>query len=148
MPLTQLDPNAALVIIDLQKGITGLPTVHPMAGVLHNAAELARAFRKRNLPVVIVNVVGRAPGRTDAAFKFTPPPDWADLAPELDAQPTAISSRSSASARSLAPISTPISARATTRRTFLPAFPPAAALSPPPAAPTTSATTSSSSLTP
>jgi nicotinamidase-related amidase len=88
MPLTQLDPNAALVIIDLQKGITGLPTVHPMAGVLHNAAELARAFRKRNLPVVIVNVIGRAPGRTDTTFKFAPPPDWADLAPELDAQPT------------------------------------------------------------
>jgi nicotinamidase-related amidase len=88
MPLTQLDPNAALVIIDLQKGITGLPTVHPMASVLHNAAELARAFRKRNLPVVIVNVIGRAPGRTDARFKFNPPPDWADLAPELDAQPT------------------------------------------------------------
>jgi nicotinamidase-related amidase len=59
-----------------------------MAGVLHNAAELARAFRKRNLPVVIVNVIGRAPGRTDTTFKFAPPPDWADLAPELDAQPT------------------------------------------------------------
>lgn len=87
MPLTQIDPNVALVIIDLQKGITGLPTLHPMSGILHNAAELAHAFRQRNLPVVIVNVVGRAPGRTDTGFKFTPPPDWTDLAPELDVQP-------------------------------------------------------------
>ncbi len=89
MPLTHLDPNAALVVIDLQKGIVGLPTVHPIAGILQNAAALARAFRHRQLPVVLVNVAGRAPGRTDAGpFKFTFPPDWTDLAPELDQQPT------------------------------------------------------------
>jgi hypothetical protein len=28
MPLTRLDPVAALIVIDLQKGIAGLPTVH------------------------------------------------------------------------------------------------------------------------
>ncbi|MGA8038191.1 MAG: isochorismatase family protein [Candidatus Acidiferrales bacterium] len=89
MPLTQLDPNVALVIIDLQKGIVGLPTVHAVAGVLQNAAALARTFRQHNLPVVLVNVAGRAPGRTDAGpFKFTFPPDWTDLAPELNQQPT------------------------------------------------------------
>jgi nicotinamidase-related amidase len=89
MPLTHLDQNAALVVIDLQKGIVGLPTVHPIAGILQNAAALARAFRERQLPVVLVNVAGRAPGRTDAGpFKFTFPPDWTDLAPELDQQPT------------------------------------------------------------
>jgi nicotinamidase-related amidase len=89
MPLTHLDPNAALVVVDLQKGIVGLPTVDPIAGILQNAAALARGFRERQLPVVLVNVAGRAPGRTDAGpFKFTFPPDWTDLAPELDRQPT------------------------------------------------------------
>jgi hypothetical protein len=29
MPLTSLDTTAALILIDLQKGIVGLPTVHP-----------------------------------------------------------------------------------------------------------------------
>jgi nicotinamidase-related amidase len=37
---------------------------------------------------VLVNVEGRAPGRTDATFNFTPPPDWAELVPELDRQPS------------------------------------------------------------
>ena len=81
MPLTQLDPKAALIVIDLQKGIVGLPTVHP-------GMEIVERFRKRGLPVVLVNVAGRAPGRTDAPFpKFAFPPDWIDLVPELDAQP-------------------------------------------------------------
>jgi nicotinamidase-related amidase len=87
MPLTQLDPTAALVVIDLQKGIVGLATVHPAAEIVARAAQLARAFRERNLPVVLVNVAGRAPGRTQAQFNFSPPPDWTELAPELDRQP-------------------------------------------------------------
>ena len=88
MPLTQLDPKAALIVIDLQKGIVGLPTVHPGMEIVERSAQLARAFRKRGLPVVLVNGAGRAPGRTDAPFpKFAFPPDWIDLVPELDAQP-------------------------------------------------------------
>jgi hypothetical protein len=38
MPLTQLDPTAALIVIDLQKGIVGLPTVHPAAEIVGRAA--------------------------------------------------------------------------------------------------------------
>jgi nicotinamidase-related amidase len=88
MPLTQLDPRPALVVIDLQKGITAVPTVHPSSEVIARAARLARAFRERGLPVVLVNVAGRAPGRTDAgAPSFQPTPDWAELVPELDPQP-------------------------------------------------------------
>jgi nicotinamidase-related amidase len=88
MPLTQLDANAALVVIDLQKGIAGLPTVHPFAEIVGRAARLARAFRERGMPVVLVNVTGRAPGRTDAGPpKFSLPPDWAELVPELEPQP-------------------------------------------------------------
>jgi nicotinamidase-related amidase len=87
MALTQLDTNAALIVIDLQKGIVGLPTVHPAAEIVGRAAQLARAFREHGLPVVLVNVTGRAPGRTDAGPpKFSLPPDWAELVPELDPQ--------------------------------------------------------------
>jgi nicotinamidase-related amidase len=88
MPLTMLDPHAALIVIDLQKGIVGLPTVHPTAEIVGRAAQLARAFRKRGLPVVLVNVMGRAPGRTDAGSpKFSFPPDWSELVPELEQHP-------------------------------------------------------------
>jgi nicotinamidase-related amidase len=88
MPLTTLDTTAALIVIDLQKGIAGLPTAHPPAEVIARAAQLARAFRAASLPVVLVNVTGRAPGRTDAGLpKFSFPPDWTELVPELEQQP-------------------------------------------------------------
>jgi nicotinamidase-related amidase len=88
MPLTELDPIAALVVIDLQKGIVGIPTVHPSAEIIGRTARLARAFRERSLPVALVNASGRAPGRTDAGrpnFSFAP--DWMELVPELEQQP-------------------------------------------------------------
>jgi len=89
MPLTKLDTTAALIVIDLQKGIVGLPTVHPAGEIVDRSAQLARAFRDRGLPVVLVNVSGRAPGRTDAgASKFSVPPDWTELVPELEQQPS------------------------------------------------------------
>jgi nicotinamidase-related amidase len=88
VPLTKLDAMAALVVIDLQKGIVGLPTVHPAGEIIARAARLARAFRERGLPVVLVNVAGAAPGRTDAGMpKFSRPADWSELVPELEVQP-------------------------------------------------------------
>jgi hypothetical protein len=33
MTLTTLDPTAALIVIDLQKGIVGLPLAHPAGGI-------------------------------------------------------------------------------------------------------------------
>ena len=88
MPLTKLDATAALVVIDLQKGIIGLPTVHPAGEIVSRAAQLARAFRSRGLPVVLVHVTASAPGRTDAGIPSVPrPADWAELAPELEQQP-------------------------------------------------------------
>lgn len=91
MPITTLDPKTALVIIDLQKGIVGLPTAHPVGPVVAHAAQLARAFRARNLPVVLVNVTGGAPGRSDTGPSKLPlTPGWTDLVPELDQQPTDI----------------------------------------------------------
>jgi nicotinamidase-related amidase len=88
MPLTTLDTTAALIVIDLQKGIVGLPTVHPAGEIVSRSAQLAKAFRKRGLPVVLVNVTAPAPGRTDAGpRKYSFPPDWAELVPELEQQP-------------------------------------------------------------
>lgn len=89
MPLTTLDNTPALVVIDLQKGIVGLAGARPIAEIVGRAAQLARAFRERGLPVVLVNVAGRAPGRTDAGPpRMALPPDWAELVPELEQQPT------------------------------------------------------------
>jgi nicotinamidase-related amidase len=91
MPLTQLDSTAALIVIDLQKGIAAFAAELGGAEVIGRSAELARAFRERGLPVVLVNVAGRAPGRVDQGFgNRTFAPDWADLVPELDAQPADI----------------------------------------------------------
>jgi nicotinamidase-related amidase len=88
MPVTKLDPKTALIVIDLQKGIVGLPTAHPIGGVLAAATVLTAAFRRRGMPVVLVNVTGGAPGRTEQSRSLQGlPPDWADLAPELNAQP-------------------------------------------------------------
>jgi nicotinamidase-related amidase len=89
MAITPLDHKAALVIIDLQKGIVSRSTAHPIGDVVKHASELAAAFRRHHLPVVLVNVAGGAPGRTQQ-----PPPssadfpaDWTELIPELDRQP-------------------------------------------------------------
>jgi nicotinamidase-related amidase len=91
MAVTALDPTPALVVIDLQKGIMTIPAAHPVDEVVERAASLAEAFRRWQLPVVLVNVNGAAPGRTEASRSqqsgFTPPPGWSDLADELDAQP-------------------------------------------------------------
>jgi nicotinamidase-related amidase len=87
MPLTQLDTIPALIVIDLQKGIAGLPAVHPIGEIVGKTARLARAFRERGLPVVLVSATAPAPGRTDAGRpKYSFPPDWQDLVPELEQQ--------------------------------------------------------------
>ena len=87
MALTTLDPNTALIIIDLQKGIVGLPAIHPIDGVIERARALADAFRERGLPVVLVNVAGGAPGRTEQPRPTGTRPDgWTDLIPELNQQ--------------------------------------------------------------
>jgi nicotinamidase-related amidase len=90
MPLSTLDPTPALVVVDLQKGIAAYPTVTPFADVVERSARLAAAFRERGFPVVLVNVDGRAPGRTERGAAAAPPPaaDWTEIVPELDPQPS------------------------------------------------------------
>jgi nicotinamidase-related amidase len=86
--VTLIDPTPALVVIDLQKGLVSYPTVHPIGDVVRHAGALAGAFRRHRLPVVLVNVDGGAPGRTErprSTAEF--PAGWTDLIPELDRQP-------------------------------------------------------------
>ena len=88
MALTTLDPHTALIIVDLQKGIISLPVVHPIGDIIERARALADAFRARGLPVVLVNVAGGAPGRTEQPRQTGPRPEgWTDLIPELNQQP-------------------------------------------------------------
>jgi nicotinamidase-related amidase len=88
MTVTTLDPKSALIVVDLQKGIVSLPTVHPIDGVVKHAGRLTEAFRGRSLPVVLVNVAGGAPGRSEQPRGVREmPAGWTDLIPELKRQP-------------------------------------------------------------
>jgi nicotinamidase-related amidase len=72
VPITTIDPKTALVVIDLQNALKAFPgTPYSIADVIARNVELADAFRKRDLPVVLVRVSIRpdgsdwVPGRTD-----------------------------------------------------------------------------------
>jgi nicotinamidase-related amidase len=77
----------------LQKGISAFPTVHPFAGVVANTRRLAQAFRHARLPVVLVNVAfsadegERLRPRAQVQARFPITPDFAELVPELGAEP-------------------------------------------------------------
>ncbi len=87
MPFTALDPKTALIVVDLQKGIINSPFIHPIATVIERTRALLDSFRQRNLPTVLVNVAGGAPGRTEQPRRFsTLPEGFSDLIPELDRQ--------------------------------------------------------------
>jgi nicotinamidase-related amidase len=84
MPITTIDPCTALIVVDLQKGIVALPVATPIDGIIARAAELADAFRRVGLPVVLVRVNGRAPGRTERSrVPGALPPDFAEFVPAL-----------------------------------------------------------------
>jgi len=87
MAITTLDTKTALIVIDLQKGIVALPTAHPTDEVVKRASALADAFRRHGLPVVLVNVAGGAPGRTEQPRRGDLPADWTQLVGELNRQP-------------------------------------------------------------
>lgn len=89
MPLTTLDRTTALIVIDLQKGVVNGNFIHPIEGVIERTRDLIDAFRAQDLPLVLVNVAGRAPGRTEqgprSGLSFSE--GWTDLLPQLDRQP-------------------------------------------------------------
>ncbi len=89
--------KSALVVIDLQRGIVGMPSApRPAMDVVKRAAEIAVAMRKAGGTVVFVHVTPSPDGKdglkpiTDAALQApgrARPPDWADFVPELGVQP-------------------------------------------------------------
>jgi nicotinamidase-related amidase len=94
----KLDPRrTAIVVIDLQKGIAGMPggAPHTKPAVIANAARLLAAARAAGAQPVLVHVGGSPDGAdrvktpTDQAWRSTGalPPDWSELIPELDRQP-------------------------------------------------------------
>ncbi|OCJ11614.1 hydrolase [Rhizobium sp. AC27/96] len=89
MALTTLDPKTALIVVDLQQGIIGSPFAHPIGPVVTHAVALIEAFRARHLPVVLVNVAGGAPGRTEQPPRHVGalPAGFTDFISELGQQP-------------------------------------------------------------
>ena len=88
MPLTILDPQTALIVVDLQKGLRDIPSLNPIASVIDRSCQLIEAFRKQKLPVVLVNVTGAAPGRTEEPRRHQElPTDFCELIPQLLPQP-------------------------------------------------------------
>ena len=92
MPVTTIDTKTALIVVDLQKGIVNLPSIHPISGVIERSCALIDAFRQHGLPVVLVNVAGGAPGRTEQPRRHRTLPNmlpegFTDLLPELNKQP-------------------------------------------------------------
>ncbi len=90
----KLDPKrTAIVVIDLQMGITSLMGAAAQP-VVANAARLLTAARQAGAQPVLVHV-GFSPDGTDrlnpptdaAPLAMTPPPNWTELIPELDRQP-------------------------------------------------------------
>ncbi|MEY8712785.1 hydrolase [Mangrovibacter phragmitis] len=87
MAITTLDANTALIVIDLQHGIVSLPTAQDTRPVIEKCAQLVGAFRNAKLPVVLVNVAGGAPGRTEQPRRSGElPANWATLIPEMAPQ--------------------------------------------------------------
>ena len=89
MALTTLDPDTALLVVDLQKGVIGSPVIHPIAEVVERTRALINIFRARWLPVVLINVAGGAPGHTEQPPRLRSPlPEgFTDFISELGQRP-------------------------------------------------------------
>jgi nicotinamidase-related amidase len=94
MPITAINATSALVVIDIQKGIVAMPTVHPVQAVVDNVVRLVEAFRAKGRPVVLVHV-GFSKGRPNAIKTRvqTPmpagdfPPSFSEFVDALGADP-------------------------------------------------------------
>ena len=92
--VTALDPNTALVLIDLQNGILQMPVIGSTGAVVANAVKLIAAFRQAARPIVLVtldptNVLAqnRRSDATGPARSFIPTPEWLALVPEIEPAP-------------------------------------------------------------
>ena len=94
--ITTIDKGTALVIIDLQKSIVAYPLARPVNEILDNTSKLMVAFRKADLPIVIVNVNHAGSAWSKTRKDFNPPrpavvaPDSFDIVPEIKTQPNDI----------------------------------------------------------
>jgi nicotinamidase-related amidase len=88
--------KTALVVIDLQRGIVSFPSApHASTDVVARAARIADAMRAAGGTVVLVHVTPSADGKdglkpiTDAPAqgRGAPPPDWAEIVPEMGPRP-------------------------------------------------------------
>jgi nicotinamidase-related amidase len=87
MPITQIDPKTALIVVDLQKGIVSLPIVQSVDKIVQHSLQLIDTFHQENLPVVLVNVEGRAAGRNELPVSdATKPVGWCQLIDEIEVQ--------------------------------------------------------------
>ena len=86
--------KTALVVIDLQKGITSIQTEpYPAGVIIANAAKLLTAVRKNNMPVFLVHVTP-SPDLKDALHPISETsfvrsgfdPGWSEFVPELNVQ--------------------------------------------------------------
>jgi nicotinamidase-related amidase len=88
--------TTALVLIDVQRGIaTGNLAPNAAADVVSRGAALAAAFRKAGALVVFVrvdlgpnSVLFPQPQADNPRPPFNPPPEFSELVPELDRQPS------------------------------------------------------------
>src|SRR5580692_3511032 len=91
MPIDTLDPHTALIIVDLQEWVRQLKLTSPIEEIFDKGAQLARAFRARGLPVVVVNVeAGAAPlkRKTDQPLSGVSfESNYAEIVPEIAVQP-------------------------------------------------------------
>ncbi|RZS90854.1 nicotinamidase-related amidase [Motilibacter rhizosphaerae] len=87
MPVTDITAPVALVLVDLQCGITALPTVHPADEVVERSARLASLAHDAGWTVVRTRVEpdpAAPPARTDAAPPaIRPAADFAELDPRV-----------------------------------------------------------------
>ena len=89
MALTTIDPKVALLVVDLQTGLLG-PTLNPaVEAIVERARALIAAFREQDLPIVLINAAGSAPGRTEQPRRQggALPAGFTDFIPELGQRP-------------------------------------------------------------
>ena len=86
--------KTAIVVIDLQKGITQMPTEpFPAKTVIDNSTKLVEACRKNDMPVFLVHVTP-SPDMKDALHPVSETsfqmsgynPSWSEFVPELNVQ--------------------------------------------------------------
>lgn len=97
MTIDTLPTDSALVLLDLQHGITALPTIHQADSIVMRAARLAQAFRAHELPVARIRVAFSSDGADTVTVPVDeqPPPmdfgsDFATYRTEIGTGPTDI----------------------------------------------------------